>query len=114
MDQDGINRQEYIRRVLDAYRATPSTTGQIRRADRILAGQLYDAGVPAAAVANALVLAAARRVLRAEDASPLEPVRSLYYFRAVIDEVMNLSVGDDYFDYLRGKLERYAPVKNNR
>jgi len=76
-----------------------------------MAGQLYDDGVPLSAVANALVLAAARRVLRPEDAPPLEPVRSLYYFPGFIDDVMKLTVGDDYFNYLRGKLERYARPK---
>jgi len=110
MHENGTDRQEYIRQVLKAYRTTPSTTGQVRRADRFLAGQLFDEGVPLAAVANALVLAAARRVLRAADAAPLEPVRSLYYFRPVISEVMSSTVDNDYFDYLRGKLE----MKNNR
>jgi hypothetical protein len=114
MQENHISRQDYIRQVLDAYRTTPSTTGHVRPSDRALAGQLFDTGIPLAAVANALVLAAARRLLRPEDAPPLEPVRSLYYFRAVIDEVMHSTVGEDYYNYLRGKLERYGHLKTNR
>ena len=51
-------RQEYVSKVLDAYRATPETTGVVRRPDRVLAAQLHERGVPPIAVENALVLAA--------------------------------------------------------
>ena len=86
MQENPISRQEYVRRFVDAYRTTPGTHGNVRRADRLLAEQLYEQGVPLVAVENALVLAAARRLLRPEGAPPLAPVRSLHYFRAVIDE----------------------------
>jgi hypothetical protein len=103
-----ISRQEYIRRLLDAYRTTPGTTGQVRNEDRRLARQLYDRQVPLSAVENALVLASSRRLLRPADAAPLGVVRSLHYFRAVIDEVMELAVDEGYFRYLRRKLEKFA------
>ena len=68
------------RKVLAAYRQTPGTTGILRRQDRLLAAQLYLRAVPLIAVDNALVLAAARRLLR-DPASPLlATVRSLAYF----------------------------------
>jgi hypothetical protein len=103
-----INRVEYVRRLVDAYRTTPGTAGHVRRADRLLAGQLYDQGVPLTAIENALVLATARRLLRPEGATPLTPVRSLHYFRAVIDEVMLQSVSEDYYYYLRGKIAKFS------
>ena len=34
---DGCGQEEYIRRVLDAYRKTPGTAGAVRRPDRVLA-----------------------------------------------------------------------------
>ena len=40
------DKPDYIRKVLDAYRRTPGTTGLIRRNDRLLAAALYDRGVP--------------------------------------------------------------------
>ena len=104
MQKNQINRQEYVRRLLDAYRTTPGTTGHVRREDRRLAGQLYEQSVPLTAVENALVLATARRFLRPEDMPPLDPVRSLHYFRAVIDEVMKSTMSDEYFNYLRRKI----------
>ena len=114
MTEDHMSRQEYIRRLLDAYRTTPGTTGYLRSADRRLAGTLYDQQVPLSAVEHALVLATARRLLRPPDAPPLGPVRSLHYFTAVIDEVMTLPVGEDYYCYLREKIERYMKIQANQ
>ena len=52
-----MSREEYVRKLLEAYRTTPGTTGSIRRPDRVLAAQLHQRGVPLLAVENALVLA---------------------------------------------------------
>lgn len=114
MTENQISRQEYVCRVLDAYRTTPETTGYVRSADRRLAGALYDQQVPLSAVEHALVLATARRLLRPADAPALGPVRSLHYFKAVIDEVMGLPVGEDYYRYLRKKIEKYTKTPTNQ
>ncbi len=114
MTKNQISRREYIHRLLDAYRRTPGTTGYVRSADRRLAGTLYDQQVPLSTVEHALVLAAARRLLRPAEAPPLGLVRSLHYFQAVIDEVMTLPVGEDYYCYLRGKIERYMNTQANQ
>ena len=106
MDQNPAAQDEYVRQVLDAYRKTPGTMGTVRRQDRLLAAQLHQGGVPLAAVENALVLAAARRLIRPADSAPLGTVRSLAYFLPVIDEVLSLHVNPDYFRYLRQKVER--------
>ena len=106
MDQNPANQDEYVRQVLDAYRKTPGTMGTVRRPDRLLAAQLHQRGVPLAAVENALVLAAARRLTRPADSAPLGTIRSLAYFLPVIDEVLSLRVNPDYFRYLRQKVER--------
>jgi hypothetical protein len=104
VQKNQISRQGYVRRLLNAYRKTPGTTGHVHPQDRRLAEQLYEQLVPLTAVENALVLAAARRLLRPEDAPPLNTVRSLHYFRAVIDEVMRSTMSDEYFLYLRRKI----------
>lgn len=103
---DGLRQQEYVRQVLEAYRKTPGTMGMVRRADRMLAAQLYQHGVSVQVIENALVLAATRRLIRPADALPLGTIRSLAYFLPVIEEVLNLRVAPEYFDYLRRKLER--------
>ena len=110
MDDDR-GQEEYIRQVLEAYRKTPGTMGTVRRADRILAAQLYQRGLSVKVIENALVLAAARRLIRPPDAPPLGTIRSLAYFLPVIEEVLELRVSPDYFDYLRHKLTRVGSTR---
>jgi hypothetical protein len=105
---DGRGQEEYIRRVLEAYRKTPGTMGTVRHPDRVLAAQLYQRGVSANVIENAFVLAAARRLVRPADAPPLGTIRSLAYFLPVIEEVLELRVGPGYFQHVRRKLERIA------
>jgi hypothetical protein len=105
---DGRGQEEYIRRVLAAYRKTPGTTGTVRRADRLLAAQFYQRGVTVSVVENAFVLAAARRLMRPADAPPLGTIRSLAYFLPVIEEVLDMRVSPEYFQHVRRKLERIA------
>lgn len=105
---DGLSQEQYIRQILEAYRQTPGTMGTVRRADRMLAAQFYQRGLSVKVIENALVLAAARRLIRPADASPLGSIRSLAYFLPVIEEVLGLRVSPDYFQHLRQKLARIA------
>ena len=111
MDTAGLGQEEYVRQVLEAYRKTPGTMGTVRRADRMLAAQLYQRGLSAKVIENALVLAATRRMIRPTDAQPLGTIRSLAYFLPVIEEVLELRVSPDYFDYLRHKLGRFGATR---
>jgi hypothetical protein len=103
--------EEYIRQVLGAYRKTPGTMGTVRRADRMLAAQLHQRGVSASVIENALVLAAARRLMRPADAPPLGTIRALAYFLPVIKEVLDMRVSPEYFQHVRRKLAR---ITDNR
>jgi hypothetical protein len=105
------DKQDYIREVLAAYRHMPGTTGLIRHNDRLLAAKLYDRRVPLIAIQNALVLAAARRIVRPPDAPALQPVRSLYYLLPVIDEVLAVRVCQDYYRYLQFKIDQNSNPK---
>jgi hypothetical protein len=111
MVDDGCGQQEYIRRVLEAYRKTPGTMGTVRRPDRVLAAQLYQRGVSVSVIENAFVLAATRRLMRPADAPQLGTIRSLAYFVPVIEEVLELRVSPDYFHYLRHRLGRVASTR---
>lgn len=102
----GISQEAYIRQVLEAYRRTPGTMGTIRRADRLVAAQLYQRGLAIQVIENALVLAATRRLIRRADLPPLGTIRSLAYFLPAIEEVLESRVSPDYFAYLRHKLTR--------
>jgi hypothetical protein len=104
-------QEQYIHRVLEAYRKTPGTTGTVRRPDRVLAAKLFQRGVLVSVIENAFVLAATRRLIRPADAQPLATIRSLAYFLPVIEEVQGLRVSPDYFQYLRHKLRHIAPAR---
>ena len=110
MDDDR-DQEEYIRQVLEAYRKTPGTMGTVRPPDRVLAAQLFQRGVSVSVIENAFVLAATRRLMRPADAQPLATIRSLASFLPVIEEVRELRVSPDYFQYLRHKLQRIAPAR---
>src|SRR5664280_288858 len=105
-----MQQSEYVRQLLQAYRAPPGVCGAVRRPDRLLAVQLYERGVPLEAVENALTLAAARRLARPADAPPLTMIRSLAYFSPVIEEVLQLKVSPEYFRHLRNRLAQFTPA----
>ena len=111
MEEGRLQQEEYVRQVLDAYRKTPGTTGTVRRPDRLLAAQLHQRGVPVVVIENALVLVAARRLIRPTGSPPLGAIRSLAYFLPVIEEVLSLHVHPDYFRYLRHKIERAGQAR---
>ena len=106
-----MQQREYVRRLLEAYRATPGVCGAVRRPDRVLAVQLYEREVPLEAVENALTLAAARRLARPADAPPLATIRSLAYFSPVIEEVLRLQAGPEYFHHLRNRIALLTPAQ---
>jgi hypothetical protein len=114
VEDNPLGREEYIHKVLSAYRQTPGTAGTIRRPDRLLAAQLYARGVSLPTVENALVLAASRRLLRPTGAPPLGTIRSLAYFLPVIDEVLDLTISQDFFRYLRSKIQPFLQTSNTR
>ena len=111
MVDDGCGQEEYIRQVLEAYRKTPGTMGTVRRPDRVLAAQLYQRGLSLRVIEDALVLGATRRLIRPADRPPLGTIRSLAYFVPVIEEVLELRVSPDYFQYLRHRLGRVASTR---
>lgn len=106
MNKPPSGREEYVRLVLETYRTTPGTCGHVRRPDRLLAIELYQRGVPLGKIENALLLAAVRRMIRPADAPPPAVVRSLAYFKPVIEEVLEMEVSEEYFLYVRQKLQR--------
>ena len=114
MEGKPITREEYIQKVLDAYRQTPGTTGMVRRPDRLLAAELYGRGVPLCAVENAFVLATSRRQVRPAGAPPLNTIRSLAYFSPVIEEVLESRVNPEYYQYLRHRVQRFLQTSNAR
>lgn len=96
----------FVRRVLDAYRRTPATTGHIRPADRRLARELHARGVSVQTIDDAHLLASVRRFARPLPSGLPSTARSLAYFLPVVEELLAATIDDGYRRYLAGVLER--------
>jgi len=99
-----LDCQQYVQRMLHSYRQTPTTAGKVRPADRRLAVQLFQRGVPLSMVQAAFSLAASRRIFRDPEDTPLSPIRSLHYFLPVLNEIRCEPIGPDYIRYIEWKL----------
>jgi hypothetical protein len=98
----------YVSAVLTLYVDLPDTPLRASASDQWLARRLYDEGVPLRVVETALLLGSLRRLIRPADAPRLSPIRSLAYFRPVIDELRTHPEPEGYIDYLRLKLRQSA------
>lgn len=96
----------YRRTSIDLYLRLPDTPRRLSRYDLRLLEQLWLRQIPLSTIETAFLLASARRALRPADAPPLAPIRSLYYFLPVIEELLQtpLPHADTYLAYLRGKV----------
>jgi hypothetical protein len=101
-------KNKYVREVLRLYLATPTVVGPVRRADHIYAENLFRQRVPLYAIANAFIVGAARRILHnGYTASPMPPVRSLHYFRNIIQETLDRPPGYREIAILQEELALY-------
>ncbi|MCP4546579.1 MAG: hypothetical protein GY835_08960 [bacterium] len=106
-----MDRERYVRRLLDLYRETPTTCGTVHPRDRQLLEHLFRRGVPFTAVEAAFLLAAARRVYRDPRLDPLPPIRSLKYFLPIIREILDTPVDPGEIGFLEWKLRNVEPPK---
>jgi hypothetical protein len=108
---DGRSQEEYIRQDPGSVLPNAGYDGDCPPSGPSARCATLPTGVCASVIEYAFVLAAARRLMRPTDAPPLGPIRSLAYFLPMIEEVLALRVSTDYFQYLRHKLERIAPIR---
>jgi hypothetical protein len=71
------------------------------------AGRAVVRARPIEVVANALTLAASRRLIRPADAMPLATIRSLADYSPVIEEVLEVQVSPEYFGYPRTRIAQH-------
>jgi hypothetical protein len=98
----------YVAAVVMAYLELPETPLSASLQDHRQARRLHDRGIPLQLVESALLLGSLRRLIRPADLPPLPTIRSLAYFRPVIDELLVHPMPDNYLDYLRLKLNRIS------
>lgn len=94
----------YVAAVVTLYMDMPDTPMRISASDQWLARHFYQDGVPLETVETALLLGSLRRLIRPADSPRLAPIRSLAYFRPVIEELQENPAPENYRDYLRLKL----------
>ena len=99
-----LDRNSFTNAVLASYLKLPDTPSRSRPPDRNLARQRFDQQVPLEVVQHALLLTTARRHMRPPDAPPLQPIRSLFYFLPVIQELLDTPLPSGYPNYLKRKL----------
>ena len=101
----------YLAAVMTLYLQLPETPVRASLTDQTVARRLDKDGVPLETVEAALLLGSLRRLLRAKDAPPLSPIRSLAYFLPVIEELTENPTAGNYLDYLRQKLQQAAKAR---
>jgi hypothetical protein len=96
-----MSRAAYVHALLTLCCGLPQTT--MRRAsgaDRRLAAQLFDQGLPLTTIQAAILLALGRRDARCPGLPPLPPIRSLAYFLPIIEELRLKPPDPGYLGYL--------------
>lgn len=91
---------------LRLYTAMPETPERPGPADFALAAKWAHEGLDYELVEAALFLASARRLSRSPDIPPLQPIRSLYYFTHVLDEVRREPLDPEYVEYLQYRIRQ--------
>ena len=94
----------YVTAVVTLYIEMPDTPMRVSASDQWLARHFYQDGVPLDTVETALLLGSLRRLIRPADSPHLAPIRSLAYFRPVIEELQENPAPEHYREYLRLKL----------
>lgn len=79
---------------------------RVSASDQCLARHFHQDGVPLETVETALLLGSLRRLIRPTDAQRLAPIRSLAYFRPLIEELQENPAPANYRAYLRLKLRQ--------
>lgn len=98
----------YVVAVVTLYLEMPDTPIRVSASDQWLARHFYQDGVSLEIIETALLLGSLRRLIRPSDAPRLSPIRSLAYFRPVIEELQENPAPENYREYLRLKLRQAA------
>ena len=98
--------QDYIHAVLNLYLRLPDTPAYFSDLDHQQAEEWHQQQVPLPTLELALLLAAYRRGSRSPHARPLPPIRSLRYFRPVLEELQSHPLSPQVAAYLRYKAEK--------
>ena len=104
-----LSGTNYVAAVRATLRDLPEPRPGLRPTDRRLTLDLHRKGVPIEIFRAAIRLATLRRLTRDPDLPPLAPVRSLYYFLPVLDELLRTPPDPAWLTYIDASLARLKP-----
>jgi hypothetical protein len=99
-----VTAKQYRRSVAHLY--TQFASNRLSRYDQRLVDELFAHNLTIDVVRSALILGSACRLSRDPKAGPLPRVRSLYYFRPLIDEILAQPLAPRYIDYIQFRLNQ--------
>jgi hypothetical protein len=108
-----MNRRQYLAAVIRLFLAQPDAPARTSRDDWRVAQTLYDRNVDLAHFSHAVRLATLRRLTATR---PLTPVRSLAFYRHVLDQLAPDELESGYIDYIatRYQLANTVNARSNR
>jgi hypothetical protein len=95
-----MTRGAYVAALLELYLGQPDTPATPCRSDPATAREFHRQDVPFATLAHAIRLATLRRHRRAPDDPPLAPIRSLTYYRRVLQSLTPEDLDPGYITYV--------------
>lgn len=104
--------QSYVNAVLELYLQLPDTPACFSDLDYQQAEEWFRQQMPLETVHLALLLGASRRASRPAHAQPLPPIRSLRYFRPVLEELQASHLSPKVAAYVRHKAEKLLGLRS--
>ena len=105
-EEYGVDQNRYVQRVRQMLSGTACLRVNFSAADERLAGTLYRRGVTLVHLQRVIWLGCARKYAALLNGSEHTPmlVTSLNYFSALVNEVAETSVGEDYWKHMQHKV----------
>jgi len=99
-----MTRHQYSAEVLRLFLQQPDTPATAKKSDWAVAADFYNQHIPLETLSYAIRLATLRRLLRdPDDALPLQPIRSLAYYRTVLVSLNSDELDPGYVKWINDK-----------
>lgn len=97
---------EFVRRVREAFLMPACVQSSFTAADEKIAVNLHRRGISLQQVQRAILLGCARKYISAINHDVRQPITSLQYFLGTVDEVVETTIPESYWENLRRKVVR--------
>jgi hypothetical protein len=107
-------RGDYIEEILRLFLEQPDSPATAKRRDWAVAADFYRQGIALDTIAYVIRLATVRRLQRDPENGPLEPIRSLAYYRTVLLSLSHHDLDPDYVCLINHKHAQLKTVSKAR